>query len=447
MSRRVYFLILSAAYVVSRAFLLPLGFGVDSDAWRIARSGAEWLSSGIYNPSRTPGYPSMELAAGILRNPIALNAFVALLGFGAVIAFYMLCRQFRVGRSKLATAVFAFMPLFWVFSASSMDYVPSLCIALFAFVLAGEHRAALAGILFGLALTFRPATIVLLPALIYYTHRNGGIRAAMWSATTAISIAIVCFASLYFVYEIPFTGPFSGGMSFGRRLLFTGYRAFGAFGAGGWIAIAAVIIISIIHRNKSRETLALAAWVAIPFSIMWILIPHESGYWIAIVPFLIIVIFATVERSAYLIAIMLVLPAFADISPRAKTSDGYRFSPHPARGMVIEDFCIRREIMRLRVELPAIPSTGKSFTITGRDAAFFEMNPAFDHKGEISGHDIWRSNISGGLFVDGLPEEVVDSLLTEGFDIKILREAVPATALVFGWTPDEKEIEILTVIE
>ena len=440
---KAYWILLAAAYLVGRYPFLSLGYGVDSDAWRIARSGADWLSGGgCYSPSRPPGYPAMELAAGIFRSAFSLNAFVALLGFGAVVAFYLLGRRLGIEKIRLATAAFAFAPLFWVFSSTSMDYVPALCFVLFAFLLAG--KPIISGIVFGLAMTFRPASIVLLPALIYYNYQNGGRRAAIWSLSAALSFALLCFASLYSIYKIPFRAPFSVGMPIRRRLLFAGYRAYGAFGAGGWFAVAAGTILSIIHRDKSRNVLMLAALVVFPFLAMWAIFPHESGYWIAAVPFLIMTAFAGAGRSAYLIAILLILPV--DISPRAKTPDGYRFAPHIVSGMVLDDFQTRHEIMRLRKGLPAYPAEDGSFTITGRDAALFELNPSFERAGEIAGHDLWKSKMSGGYFVDGLPAEAVDSLVSQGFHVKILQDAVSATALIFGWTPDEKGVEIFNAL-
>ena len=97
-------------YVLSRITLIGLGYGADNDAWRLARSGINWIKFNNYSPSRAPGYPLMEALAGIFAYPLIVNSVVALFGIGAVIAFWMLAGQLDIVRRTLAAAAFAFLP-------------------------------------------------------------------------------------------------------------------------------------------------------------------------------------------------------------------------------------------------------------------------------------------------------------------------------------------------
>ncbi len=377
----------------------------------------------------------METLAGILATPFASNLAVAIFGLFAVFAFRALARQLNIKNEKLAVAVFAFLPLFWVNSASTMDYVPAICLAISAFAAIGYRRPIIAGMLFGIAIGFRPATLVLLPGLFAYGHIAGAGK-----RNFLMLPGIFGFIALFFLPILSIRGwsgfvPVGAAMGFERRMLFAAYRALGAFGTLGWIAIIIGLTTALFGKREKSSAFRLLLLTAPLFIVVWLILPHEAGYWIAILPFVILAIFGTGGKRQYLYAILLLLPAFIDIGFRAKLPDKYEFGPKIAAGMVISDYRVRRDIVRLREELPALELPDNSIVITGRSAALFEINDNFTAHNELCGHDIWISKRTKVRFVDNLPGYCADSLLSIGTNIYILQSAVPAVNLVHRWRP------------
>ncbi|MCK5832313.1 hypothetical protein KAH81_01445 [bacterium] len=438
---------LAIMYFASRVIFFPLGYGVDSDAWRVAKTGIDFIGKGIYSPSRPPGYPAMEILVGLLKSSFASNLAIAILGFAAIIAFHFLCKQLALPRPRLTTIVFAFTPLFLVFSATTMDYIPSLTFVLWALVTAGMGLFPISGFLFGMSLAFRPAGVILLPCWLYYLWLNKmSKKDALFSILAMASVVAICFITLLVGSSNGASSvPFSLDLALLQRFVFILYRSYGAFDLLGWIAI----LIGLYHVFLKAKTHDIAEILfvlsALPFIALWIVLPHESAYWLTLLPFILLAIFTVKFKKKIMLflGLMLILPAFISITPRLKTPTGYILRPNITRGIVIEDIVVRRRIMRYRSLLSKTAFPDNSLVICGRSSAYFELNTDFEFIGELKGHDMWRSKTSEVYFVDGVSKMTVDSWLSEGKKVFILEEAVPATKMTFGWLPEELGVEVV----
>lgn len=181
-----------------------------------------------------------------------------------------------------------------------------------------------------------------------------------------------------------------------------------------------------------------------PFVIMWFALPHEAGYWLTIIPFILLVVLDMKSDRLRIVAIALIIvPSFFDLWPVTKNPDGYSIRPRLKEGAVISDYLTRRYIASAREDIPQLDLPEGSILITGRGAPFFELNPAIEAIGELCGPDLYRSKTTGVRFVDGLPGSCVDSLVKASNRLFILRGAIPAIRLTCGWLPEEKGIEII----
>jgi hypothetical protein len=63
-----------AAVALSRLAFLTPGYGVNVDAWRVARVARQLSETGIYEVSRFPGYPVQEiLFLALARRPMCIE--------------------------------------------------------------------------------------------------------------------------------------------------------------------------------------------------------------------------------------------------------------------------------------------------------------------------------------------------------------------------------------
>jgi len=106
-------------------FLRGTGLGADPDAWRLYLTGRVASASGDYAPSRTPGYPAVELVAvafGHVPWWVYTAATAVVGGVGAVLVAF-LARELRVTWWWLVGFGTAFSGVIFVASTTFMDYL------------------------------------------------------------------------------------------------------------------------------------------------------------------------------------------------------------------------------------------------------------------------------------------------------------------------------------
>ena len=93
-------LLLLIAVALSRLPFLGTGYGINVDAWRVARVARQLSETGLYEVSRFPGYPVQEIVCSWLwrGGPWALNGASAVCSVFAVWAFVGLCAPTRLSR-------------------------------------------------------------------------------------------------------------------------------------------------------------------------------------------------------------------------------------------------------------------------------------------------------------------------------------------------------------
>ena len=90
-----YALVMALLFLCSRLPLLPLGFGLDPDSWRIAGSSFDIRHHLVYHASRFPGYPVPEFVNALVIDLgwFASNALTAILSLASVFAYGYILRE------------------------------------------------------------------------------------------------------------------------------------------------------------------------------------------------------------------------------------------------------------------------------------------------------------------------------------------------------------------
>jgi hypothetical protein len=104
------------------------GYGLDGDAWSVAITAKNIHSTGIYEASRLPGFPVHEYLSSFFVNygPFGLNLLSAVFSAIAVLFFALSLRLLRFKHVILAAVTFAMIPVFYIQSTTSIDYVIAL---------------------------------------------------------------------------------------------------------------------------------------------------------------------------------------------------------------------------------------------------------------------------------------------------------------------------------
>lgn len=289
-SRPVAFAALAAVYVLSRLPWLGHGYGTDPDAWRVALTAHYLWDHGEYWPSRLPGYPLHEfVTAALIRGGApATNLSTVLASLAGVWVFARLLAALRLPSRGLLTVTFAFAPLLWINSVTTMDYMWALTFGLGAYLAAIRERSLVAGVLVGIAAGFRLTYLGMALPLGLYLWRSGRLRDIVPLAAGAAAAAAVAFAPVFWVYRGDFWNFYDQKVPLLNFLRLLGKDGLGLIGAI-WTLTAlgmAARRLATLPRDLARDPhLWMWVGVVILYAVSFTRLPHEIAYLIPLFPF------------------------------------------------------------------------------------------------------------------------------------------------------------------
>jgi hypothetical protein len=404
------------AIVVTRIPFLHTGYGSDGDAWRVAHVGSNLWTSGVYEMSRPPGYPAHEILSaplvGIGGSALS-NAATLAASLIAVIVWHSLV-QGRTKRPATLTFAFAFTPLFWVNSATTMDYVWSMLMILLAMNAGLRMKPLSAGVWAGLALGFRPTNGVLLiplaSLLLAEISRHGRTSPSALSPLNerrnagvkflggCVLTTLIVFLPVFLTYGIPgwlvqVSRQFDvNAMSLAERLLTGAYRAVYAIGPLAFIGAVWIIAKPAAWTSAwvTRDPLFLSSLVAVSvLTLAFAFFPLEKSYLLSAFPFLLLILdrLAT-PRAISLFALL--LTSFAFLNPDVVTHGGAKGTPgfNVHKGIVLEELQKRQELNEWRSRLASITVPDRTVIMTGAGPAFWFENDAVEPAGRPFVRDV-----------------------------------------------------------
>ncbi len=305
--------ILFVAVLLSRIPFLDAGYGVNTDAWRVARSARAIAETHSYEASRLPGYPVQEIVCAFLwrgghdwkYGPLVLNAASAIFGALAVVLFALLARDTGCKDWLLAAASLAFSPLFYISSVTSKDYVWGLAFSLAATLLALKTRPAAAGVCLGLAIGCRITWGAMVLPLGFILVNTPPRRRIVLFLLSAALVATLVFAPVYLKYGPGFFTFYDNHETPGCRLILR--RMF--VEVWGWPGIAGLLVALCGIRRREGAWLHPVAWGAIVliYIAAFLRLPDQAGYLLPIVPFVYLLLARFARRTTFQIFCVLVV--------------------------------------------------------------------------------------------------------------------------------------------
>jgi len=356
-------------FVCSRIPMLFLGFGLDPDAWRIANSAFDTRHHFAYHASRFPGYPVPEFMNALVIDFgwLATNSATMMLSLLSVLAFGRILKESECAGKGLLTITYAFMPLVWINSSNSMDYMWSLSFIIFTWLFLINSRYFLAGLMLALATGSRVTTAVhVIPFLFLMHSRNAGGKQILRFILTFFFASTFIFLPLYLTYGLDFIHRYPPGTG----IMQIGYQVIKYCGLPSLTLLAALFITSVkklrkvvAAREKNDIFILLSAIATI---ITFSAAPYHLEYLIPLIPFGLLVIWRIGRKPLVtLFCCAMLLHAFVTFGSIQHTDEGRLEVGIIDHGAVGNNIVARRAQMAYARRLANADIPERSVVITG----------------------------------------------------------------------------------
>jgi hypothetical protein len=362
-------------------FLGP-GYGVDSDAWRVADTATTMARTHVYGASRFPGHPVQEIASALLvaGGPLALNGATAVLSACGAGGFALALRRRHVARPWAAALALALTPVVYLNSVNAMDYVWAMSLITLAMWLASAARPWAAGAALGLAIGCRitsgaalvPLALLLAGGRSWREARVDLVRVAV----AALGVGLLAFSPVLLTYGRRWLTVYEHGPT--PWLYVVKGASVDVWGVPGVLALGGAGLVLAARGGRGagvwerREWAAAVAAVAL-FGAAYLRLPHEGAYLLPAIPFVLLAlarslppraalaVCAALASSSFLVKVS--EPGKADDPGAGPASVRVRWMAHPfrvdVRGPILWDHARRIAGVafraRARAALAALP--------------------------------------------------------------------------------------------
>jgi hypothetical protein len=365
------FATLAAAFVVSRVPWVDHGYGTDPDAWRVALTATYMHERGFtsYFPSRLPGYPLHEFVTWVTipHGWVWCNLSTVAISLVGVLIFAQLVRKLSLPSRGALVLAFAFAPLLWINSTTTMDYMWALTFLMGAYLALLYGAPTAAGASLGLAAGFRLTSLLMLPVfwlLIRRTRQQNQIRPL---TMTALAITLGAYTPVLMNYGLNFFNFFDQKIPLGEFIRHLAKDGLGVIGA---LAVVVAILFSLPRlRSLPRDVLhdpQVITWVAAMgiFFASYMRLPHEIAYLIPLFPFGFFLMARYMSRGVLVACLAaIVFAGFIDVTTHGEGTGIHVSTFTHARigqGMLLSDI----DTMRNQT---AFANEVRQLTLTNRD--------------------------------------------------------------------------------
>jgi len=343
-TKPVLFALLAAVFVAARAPFLSLSYGTDPDAWRVALSGLWLWEHGEFYPSRLPGYPLPELATALIvqGGPLWTNALTMLVSLAGVWFFAGIVKRLGLPMPALVVVGFAFTPLLWINSMTTMDYMWALTgiLGAYYFLLGGSIW--MAGLMLGVAIASRSTSALMFVPMVAYLwrdHRRDEIRTFI---VAAVFVALVAWFPIYWTYDLRFLNFYDSEVGYLVVARLLAKDTLGIIGALGVLAAAAFSLprLARLPGDTLRDKDVMLWILAIGVTLFTFLrLPHEAAYLIPVYPFafLIMARYFYPVALAGAIAAIVIASVFDFTAPGEEISVGELVELRPGKGLILSN--------------------------------------------------------------------------------------------------------------
>lgn len=448
------FLTLALTVIASRIPFINIGYGTDPDAWRVALTGYWLWEHGEYFPSRLPGYPVQELAsaAAFKGGHLATNSLTLAVSLLGLWYFAAIVRHLQLPNRGLLVLAFAFTPLLWINSMTTMDYMWALAFTLGAYYFILTQNSFAAGLLLGLAIGSRSTALLMFIPLAFYLLRDGRRGEIRLFGVTALGVAVVAWSPIYWRYGPGMFNFYDSDVGYLNVARLLGKDVLGLLGS---LAVLGAIAVSLPRlatlprdalRDRDVGTWLIALGIAF---FTFARLPHEAAYLIPVFPFGYFLMARYVHQWVLAGVVgVIVLSGFVDLTSPGDEITSEAFTDiHLGRGLVLSNADTMRAQIDFTRDLEAydgiennrVVMTGfvyPQFAILFRDK--YEIGILERDRSAISQlSDSGKTQDEGRklVFVWLLDWEQFERFRRQGYGFMFTEDAGRSTAAIHGFRP------------
>ncbi len=297
---------LALIFFISRIPFIGLGFSaftspIDQDVLAVVNSAYLLRYEHVYAVSRFPGSPFYEIINSLLIDGgwTVTNTATAVVSLACVLLFGKILNIFEIKYRALLVITFALMPVIWINSTITMDYMWGLMFILLAFYFMFTEKYYFSGIALSFAIGSRITSLaIVIPMLYWMLHKKSDSKTIYTFLGTAIVASIVIFSPVLYIYGFEFLKYTPREITFNE--VFSGITTQLLSIPAMMVLFIAFVVLRKFPKNDFSFNLSLL--VVFVYALLFMYHPSKPAYLIPAVPWGLIILSKSFSR---LIVIML----------------------------------------------------------------------------------------------------------------------------------------------
>ena len=322
---------LFAIVLLSRLPFLAAGYGVEEDSWGMINALQRMHANGVFEISRFPGHPVLELVYYFLpgHSYFIFNFCTALISSIGFVFFAAALKELGFKNFFWPSIALAFIPVVYIKCTDTMDFTWGLGFMLISFYCIVKNKWWPAGLFLGLAIGARFTSALFIVPLIFlfFDYRiKGAYKSLFIFLISTVVVALFCFLQTILNYNSAvYVVPFLFGYPDAIKTLYK--LSIGVFGLTGLVVITFLLLKTFVFKGPPKKQfvkynkplrllpsfkIKLFMWTGLLFfSAIFFWQPHKSAYLIPALPFVVMLIeFYSRQRYSILFALGMTVSCF-----------------------------------------------------------------------------------------------------------------------------------------
>ena len=303
-------------------WLSSVSLGGDRDAWSTGLVAGKISQTFVYEASRLPGYPFVEIFSSVFAgSPIwVFNLLTAIMSALCATYFYLLLKQLHARLPLVFTFTFALSVTVFIESLQLMDYLWALTFIVASFYYSTKQKYFLSGLCLGLAVACRITSgAMVLPLLMLSYHNFKENRQTIIAFIVGGIVPVfLFFLPVFYTYGLSFFGYYGDNSQLSLRLVLRSVSV-KLWGYPGALGLIIAFGYAFFFRKKVYDTkmISICLVVMVIYILAFLKLPHETAYLLPMVPFVLILLDRVVSNQwvLYLACGLVALSSFLNITP------------------------------------------------------------------------------------------------------------------------------------
>jgi hypothetical protein len=303
---------LAVIYFISRIPFINLGFSAftsptDQDVLAVVNSAYLLRYFDVYTVSRFPGYPVYEIINSLFISGgwIATNTATMIVSFICVLLFAKILNFFKIENKAILVLTFVFIPVIWINSTVTIDYMWGLMFTLLAFHLLFKEKYNYSAIAISLAIGTRlTLSFMLIPLFYWILYRKTDTKTIYAYSVITIISSILLYSPVLYKYGFEFLNYYPREIAFNEVLYGITTQLINI----PTIILLSIALITAIKIPKGDKAYNLSLLIIFIYTLLYLYHPSKPAYLIPLVPWGLIILSKSFSRFiVVIICVMLML--------------------------------------------------------------------------------------------------------------------------------------------